>query len=298
VKPRQPPPTFDARLSPPASDGASRSLPARVSSRIIGARRADIEAQRGPPERRASAASGACLRTSSTRPTCRRWPGCTGRSTTAPSGSASTRGTAARHRQGACPANALTVLLARPPDPSRSIWLVSVEQISKAYPKADPIKILLHKLFRLLSAPLAPLFVFDGPLRPSHKRGKEIDTRAPVVNERRFRDMAAALGFACWTAPGEAEAELSFLASQGRLDAVITEDSDAMLFGAPLVLSKPRTCVTSCRSNRMLCLANPYAYASSAAVRRNCRPTTSRSTAWRRSKSGTRSTARGSSLSA
>lgn len=134
-------------------------------------------------------------------------------------------------------------LPAAPSSPLRSIWLVSVEHISKAYPKADPIKILLHKLFRLLSAPLAPLFVFDGPLRPSHKRGKEIDTRAPVVNERKFRDMATALGFACWTAPGEAEAELSFLASEGQLNAVITEDSDAMLFGAPLVLSKPRMCV-------------------------------------------------------
>lgn len=130
------------------------------------------------------------------------------------------------------------------PFPPRSIWLVSVEHISKAHTKVDPLKILLHKLLRLLASPLAPLFVFDGPLRPDTKRGKTIDTRTPVVNERRFREMARALGFQCWTAPGEAEAELSFLAGEGRLDAVITEDSDALLFGAPLVLAKPRMCVS------------------------------------------------------
>lgn len=134
----------------------------------------------------------------------------------------------------------LTTCLLRSP----SIWLVSVDLISKAHDKVDPLKVLLYKLFRLYSAPILPVFVFDGPLRPKLKRGKEINTAAPIVNERKFREMAASLGFECWSAPGEAEAELSYLASIQMLDVVITDDSDAMLFGAPVVLSKPnRGCV-------------------------------------------------------
>lgn len=36
-------------------------------------------------------------------------------------------------------------------------------------------------------------------------------------------------------APGEAEAELAYLSSEGRLDAVQTEDVDALVFGAAVV---------------------------------------------------------------
>ncbi|KAJ7168721.1 PIN domain-like protein [Mycena filopes] len=63
---------------------------------------------------------------------------------------------------------------------------------------------LFYQLCNFSSAPVTLVFVFDGPGRPP--------------------------------APGEAEAELALLNADGRIDAIITEDSDAFLFGARVVI--------------------------------------------------------------
>lgn len=39
-------------------------------------------------------------------------------------------------------------------------------------------------------------------------------------------------------APGEAEAELAYLNQQGVIDAVLTDDVDALIFGAKTVIKK------------------------------------------------------------
>jgi hypothetical protein len=42
----------------------------------------------------------------------------------------------------------------------------------------------------------------------------------------------------CVQAPGEAEAELAQLNRQGYIDAVLTDDSDALVFGASFIINK------------------------------------------------------------
>lgn len=39
-------------------------------------------------------------------------------------------------------------------------------------------------------------------------------------------------------APGDAEAELAYLASEGLIDAVLTADSDTLLYGAKVLLRR------------------------------------------------------------
>ncbi|KAF9003512.1 hypothetical protein BDZ89DRAFT_1146035 [Hymenopellis radicata] len=62
---------------------------------------------------------------------------------------------------------------------------------------------------------VVPLFVFDGPARPKFKRGKNVFTPRCQCREAR----------------GEAEAELAALNYQKLIDLVLTEDSDALVFG-------------------------------------------------------------------
>lgn len=83
--------------------------------------------------------------------------------------------------------------------------------------------------------PFLPLFVFDGPKRPKIKRGKVVGGKEHwMVNS--LRTILDAFGFECRTAPGEAEAELAFLNRIGVIDAVLSDDVDCFIFGAPTVI--------------------------------------------------------------
>jgi hypothetical protein len=86
---------------------------------------------------------------------------------------------------------------------------------------------LYEHLVDLLRLPILPLFVFDGPTRPTMKRRRQVYVGAFHI-ERDFRDIVDAFGFESWTAPGEAEAELAMLCRIGGVDVVMTGDSDAM----------------------------------------------------------------------
>ncbi|KAG2358110.1 hypothetical protein BDR07DRAFT_1489870 [Suillus spraguei] len=57
-----------------------------------------------------------------------------------------------------------------------------------------------------------------------------------------FKCFAQTLGFAVYDAAGEAEAELAALSCNGVIDAVITEDSDALVFGASRVFRSDPCC--------------------------------------------------------
>ncbi|KAF8907241.1 PIN domain-like protein [Gymnopilus junonius] len=88
---------------------------------------------------------------------------------------------------------------------------------------------------RLLQLPIHPLFVFDGPDRPRRKRGKHVRGN-PHWIEQDFKLMLDTFGFAWINAAGEAESELASLSKQGLLDAVLTEDSDTVVFGARTII--------------------------------------------------------------
>ena len=113
---------------------------------------------------------------------------------------------------------------------------------------------MLEKIFyqfcNLSLAPVTMVHVFDGPRRPDVKRGTRVISRSTWLEEQ-LKRMITYFGFHFYEArfdsyklgglipdenmqqaPGETEAELAQLNANGRIDGIITEDSDAFLFGA------------------------------------------------------------------
>lgn len=116
------------------------------------------------------------------------------------------------------------------------------------------LRTLFFRCSRLLSIPLLPLFVFDGPKRPSVKRNKKISGKAHWLTDG-MKNIIEAFGFE-WhvvrtslrisqsvnlfyiQAPGEAEAELAFLNRTGVINAVLSDDVDTFVFGGTTVIRK------------------------------------------------------------
>ncbi|KAI0077668.1 hypothetical protein K474DRAFT_1690761 [Panus rudis PR-1116 ss-1] len=100
------------------------------------------------------------------------------------------------------------------------------------------LRTLFFRCARLMSTPFLPLFVFDGPKRPSIKRGKRISGKDHWMVQG-MQKIIDAFGFSWRTAPGEAEAELAYLNRIGVIDAVLTDDVDTFLFGATMIVRNP-----------------------------------------------------------
>jgi flap endonuclease-1 len=93
---------------------------------------------------------------------------------------------------------------------------------------------------------MTPIFVFDGP--PPAIKDYELGRRRalasannaqPIVTNEHFdvlRKIILAHGFQCVDAPAEAEAQCARMCREGIVDAVITEDGDALTFGAHMVI--------------------------------------------------------------
>ncbi|KAG8894935.1 hypothetical protein FRB99_000891, partial [Tulasnella sp. 403] len=98
------------------------------------------------------------------------------------------------------------------------------------------LRLIFFRLARILALPCLVLFVFDGPQRPAHKRGKDINTTKAHWLESGMMKLVDAFGFSARQAPGEAEAELAYLNRVGILDGILSDDVDTFLFGARVVL--------------------------------------------------------------
>ncbi|KAJ7499115.1 PIN domain-like protein [Mycena latifolia] len=103
---------------------------------------------------------------------------------------------------------------------------------------------LFYQLCNLSLAPLTPIFVFDGPGRPSVKRGTKVIFRPTWLIEH-LKKMLINFGFHFYDVSLnkftfysllKAEAELGQLNEHGRIDAILTEDSNTFLFGAKCVI--------------------------------------------------------------
>ncbi|KIL56120.1 hypothetical protein M378DRAFT_89828, partial [Amanita muscaria Koide BX008] len=121
-----------------------------------------------------------------------------------------------------------------------SIWICQSQAIfykpAHATAGANPeLRTLFFKLSWLLSACILPIFVFDGPLRPSVKRGKNVVATPHWLTED-FQQLINGFGFYSHQAPGEAEAELAQLNAAGLIDAIATDDSDVFVSGATHVI--------------------------------------------------------------
>lgn len=116
-----------------------------------------------------------------------------------------------------------------------SIWLF---QVQSGQGGANPaLRTLYFRLVRLVSLPVEPLFVFDGPDKPLLKRNKVTSRRGGggVIAELAKR-MFTLFGFPHVIAPGEAEAECALLQVNGIVDAVLSDDVDTLMFGCTKML--------------------------------------------------------------
>ncbi|EJD52511.1 PIN domain-like protein, partial [Auricularia subglabra TFB-10046 SS5] len=125
-----------------------------------------------------------------------------------------------------------------------SIWFFHAQVFNgKAFSKGDvgenpEIRTLFFRCAKLMSLPLLPLFVFDGPQRPKWKRGKRISKHKDSWLVGAMQNIIQAFGYECIHAHGEAEAELAYLNRIGVIDAVLTDDVDTFLFGATMIIRK------------------------------------------------------------
>ncbi|KAF5348059.1 hypothetical protein D9758_010003 [Tetrapyrgos nigripes] len=83
--------------------------------------------------------------------------------------------------------------------------------------------------------PITLLTVFDGPGRPGNKHCKKVIKKHHWMIKR-VQEMLRDFGFHYYTAPSEAEAELAYLNKLGYIDAVLMDDSDALVFGVELII--------------------------------------------------------------
>lgn len=117
-----------------------------------------------------------------------------------------------------------------------SIWLFQVQAGRGG--KNPELRTLFFRLLKLLSLPIHPLFVYDGQHKPPFKRGKAVSARsygsAPII--RRSKDLIERFRFPWHEAPGEAEAECARLQRAGIVDAVMSNDVDALMFGSTLTI--------------------------------------------------------------
>ncbi|OJD13285.1 hypothetical protein AJ78_06245 [Emergomyces pasteurianus Ep9510] len=115
-----------------------------------------------------------------------------------------------------------------------SIWLFQA-QAGKGGTNPE-LRTLFYRLVRLTGLPVHPLFVYDGPQRPQYKRGKIVGRNTGVGDLgrviRRSKHLIDLFRFPHHTAPGEAEAECARLQTWGVVDAVMSDDADAIMFGS------------------------------------------------------------------
>jgi Holliday junction resolvase YEN1 len=91
-----------------------------------------------------------------------------------------------------------------------------------------------HRLVRLLSLSIQPLFVFDGPHKPPFKRGHRTSASTVSLPNFLMKQLLKLFGFPFIVARGEAEAEAALLQREGIVDAVFSEDVDTLMFGCGL----------------------------------------------------------------
>ncbi|KAK6991996.1 PIN domain-like protein [Favolaschia claudopus] len=121
---------------------------------------------------------------------------------------------------------------------SDSLWITQCQAVfhkpRHAQMGRNPeLRALFYKAAALNAAGAEGVFVFDGTHKPLEKRGKRVKAKPHWLIEE-FQEMVKKMGFHVHQAPGEAEAELARLNYIGWIDAVLTDDGDAALFGATL----------------------------------------------------------------
>jgi len=114
-----------------------------------------------------------------------------------------------------------------------------VKTIREKVPAANPIeKAILWRLLRLMRINIQLIFVFDGPARPWKRGG--VAGRIDFTKTDLLRKMLGLLEIPHHRAPAEAEAECAWLQQLGVVDAVWSDDSDSLMFGATTLITEYR----------------------------------------------------------
>ncbi|CAL1695341.1 unnamed protein product [Somion occarium] len=98
------------------------------------------------------------------------------------------------------------------------------------------LRMLFFRIRSLLELPIIPLFVFDGRERPRVKRGSKLGKSGSHNLTAKLKELLGIYGIEWRMARGEAEAELAFLNRVGVIDAIMTDDVDALMFGAKTII--------------------------------------------------------------
>ncbi|GAA5908695.1 uncharacterized protein JCM6883_004143 [Sporobolomyces salmoneus] len=126
-----------------------------------------------------------------------------------------------------------------------SLWLYHMEKMDKEQfdSEGNPINVGLNpglrtiffRMSKMLSRGILAVFIFDGPQKPSWKRGRHVGQGSMRGNQE-FKRMVELMGMEWRVAAGEAEAELAAMNVRGEIDAVLSDDVDTFLFGAKMVI--------------------------------------------------------------
>jgi Holliday junction resolvase YEN1 len=98
------------------------------------------------------------------------------------------------------------------------------------------LRTLFYRLLKLLALPIHPVFVYDGKNKPLTKRGKTVSAYGTCIPNEMSKKLVQLFRYPHHTAPGEAEAECAFLQKHGIVDAVMSQDVDAIMFGSEMTL--------------------------------------------------------------
>ncbi len=102
---------------------------------------------------------------------------------------------------------------------------------------------IFFRVVSMITRGMIPVFVFDG--KPPEAKAATIQKRATNETTRKkiprevfteVQKLLTLMGVTIIMAPSEAEAQAAYYAASGFVDMVSTEDTDAVVFGAPLVV--------------------------------------------------------------
>ncbi|KAF5385984.1 hypothetical protein D9615_002413 [Tricholomella constricta] len=99
------------------------------------------------------------------------------------------------------------------------------------------LRLMFFRLRQLSELPILPLFVFDGRQRPKVKRNSRMGKSGSHHLSKPMKELLDAFGMEWREAKGEAEAELAYLNLQGHIDAILTDDCDALVFGGRTIIN-------------------------------------------------------------
>jgi flap endonuclease-1 len=103
------------------------------------------------------------------------------------------------------------------------------------------IQCAVYFISKLIKAKIIPVMIFDGkpPVAKQDTLNKRHEVRKFHIPKEVFADchtIFTLMGAECIQAPSEAEAQAAHMISTGRLDAVLTDDIDSLVFGAAVML--------------------------------------------------------------